>query len=287
LIASALVGGLVLLCVAAPATAQHSPEIVRVASLLSGSIGGSVQDEAGSPVAGAMVSAIGATTAVAYTDRQGHFELKTLTPGPYLLRAQLTGFVTPRGQIIEVHASARSASSIELRRAAAAEAPKTAPVAPTSTTPPIVQASFASLPESQPAPEGSTPATTETPATGTDTTATGTDDHGEVAWRLRYARRGVLKDLALPADVAAREPRGADSIFGSRSGNALSASLLSSVPVTGQVNLLTASSFDTPEQLFSTDSFARSIAYMSLVAPAGEHADWSMRGALTQGDITS
>jgi hypothetical protein len=59
------------------------------------------------------------------------------------------------------------------------------------------------------------------------------------------------------------------------------------MPVTGQFNLLTASSFDSPEQLFSADSFARSIAYVSLVAPAGQHADWSMRGALTQGDLSS
>jgi hypothetical protein len=59
------------------------------------------------------------------------------------------------------------------------------------------------------------------------------------------------------------------------------------MPVSGQFNLLTASSFDSPEQLFGADSFARSIAYVSLVAPAGQHADWSMRGALTQGDLSS
>ena len=58
-----------------------------------GSIQGVVQDEQGAPVAGAIVSALGATTAFAVTDRGGRFELRTLSPGPYLVRAHLTGFV--------------------------------------------------------------------------------------------------------------------------------------------------------------------------------------------------
>jgi hypothetical protein len=58
-------------------------------------------------------------------------------------------------------------------------------------------------------------------------------------------------------------------------------------PFSGQFNLFTTSSFDTPEQLFSTDSLARSVAYVSVGAPAGDRADWSIRGALTQGDISS
>ena len=59
------------------------------------------------------------------------------------------------------------------------------------------------------------------------------------------------------------------------------------MPFTGQVNLLTTGSFDTPRSLFTGDNFSRSIAYFSLAAPLGEQADWSMRGALTQGDISS
>ena len=31
----------------------------------------------------------------------------------------------------------------------------------------------------------------------------------------------------------------------------------------------------------------RSVAYIALGAPVGEHADWTVRGALTQGDIAS
>jgi hypothetical protein len=39
--------------------------------------------------------------------------------------------------------------------------------------------------------------------------------------------------------------------------------------------------------LFATNSFERSIAYVGVSAPVGQHADWTVRGALTQGDISS
>ena len=97
--------------------------VTKVASLASGSIGGVVQDERGAPIPGAMVSALGARTAIAVTDRGGRFELRTLSPGPYLVRAHVTGYVGSRGQIVEVRASARTASSIALRRASPITAP--------------------------------------------------------------------------------------------------------------------------------------------------------------------
>ena len=73
----------------------------------------------------------------------------------------------------------------------------------------------------------------------------------------------------------------------SRSQDSNIANLFASVPFTGQFNLLTTGSFDTPRELFTGDNFSRSIAYFSLAAPVSEQADWSMRGALTQGDISS
>ena len=81
----------------------------------SGAILGNVLDERGSPVAGAMVSALGATSAFAVSDHTGRFELNTLPPGPYLVRAHLAGFVASRGQVVEVRASTRASSSIALR----------------------------------------------------------------------------------------------------------------------------------------------------------------------------
>ena len=119
------------------------------------------------------------------------------------------------------------------------------------------------------------------------------DDHGETAWRLRHARRGILKDAVLPDDIfgdgdapPANGIRHKHLRPGHRLLHAVSANFFTGTPFSGQVNLLTTSSFETPQQLFSTDSFARSIAYVSVGAPV-DHADWTVRGAMTQGDIAS
>src|SRR3954469_1535504 len=116
----AVVGGLALLCTPAAASAQHTLDIravTHIASVAPGSIQGIVQDERGAPVAGAMVSALGATTAFAVSDRIGRFELRTLSPGPYVVRAHLTGFVASRAQVVDVRPSARASSAIAMRHA--------------------------------------------------------------------------------------------------------------------------------------------------------------------------
>ena len=75
---AAAVGGLVLLVQLPAAHGQSARSSVRpvvndakFASLASGSIGGVVQDERGAPIPGAMVSALGAKTAIAvYIERR-------------------------------------------------------------------------------------------------------------------------------------------------------------------------------------------------------------------------
>lgn len=269
--ASAVVGGLVLLCVSfsAVAAAQVVAElrpVTHLASIASGSINGVVQDEQGAPVSGATVSALGATTAFAVSDRAGRFELRTLSPGPYLVRAHLTGYVASRGQLVDVRPSARTSSAIALRHV--------------NTDGPVLTAA-AGIADPVSPPE---PAAGGAPATPT------LDDHTETAWRTRHARRGVLKDATLPDDIlaAAEPPRSqfrAATIFGS--GSARVADLFAATPFSGQVNLLTIGSFDTPQQLFSPASFSHNTAYLSLGAPVGEHADWTARAALTQADLSS
>ena len=51
---------------------------------------------------------------------------------------------------------------------------------------------------------------------GGDTTAgaTGNDDHGELAWRLRHARRTVLKDATVPQEIVARANAPDEGPFG-------------------------------------------------------------------------
>src|SRR5207253_10576644 len=116
--------------------------------------------------------------------------------------------------------------------------------------------------------------------------------------RLRHLRRGILRDTdSIFAGAAIDDETdifGPASFGGGRlaASNASAASrfassLFANTPFTGQVNLFTTGSFDTPQQVFSTDNFARSIAYLAIGAPIGEQADWTARAALTQGDIAS
>jgi len=268
------VGGLVLLFQLPAAQAQSTtPAATTLVALASGSIGGVVADEHGAPIAGAVVSALGARTAIAVTDRSGRFELHTLSPGPYVVRAHFAGYLSPHGQLIEVRSSARAASSIELRHETASSS--VVPLGQPQPALPVLTAGLGgqlSAAEPDPAPEAQPPAAAPAEA---DTKSAG--DETETTWRLRHLRRGILKDVTMP-DVVLAEARPQDS-------NA--ANLFSGVPFTGQFNLLTTGSFDTPRELFTGDNFSRSIAYFSLAAPVGEQADWSMRGALTQGDISS
>jgi len=270
----AAVGVALSICVPAAARAQGAAQAVpvtHVASLAPGSILGMVHDERGAPVPGAIVSALGTTTVVAVTDRIGHFELRTLAPGPYLVRAHSSGYVASRGQVIEVRSSARTSSSIALRRTNSA--------APGSV--PTVAAGF-----------GPGIETTPQPVADPDSGSTdSTDNHGEVAWRLRHARRSILKDSDIPEDIIRGDrppdPRPFDA--GSRVAETarMATNLFASTPFSGQVNLLTAGSFNTPQGLFTGDIAARSVAYLALGAPVGDQADWTVRAAMTQGDVTS
>jgi hypothetical protein len=318
-ILSALVGGVVLSCVSTIAIAQEGlrqpPPVMHMASLAPGSILGIVQDDRGLPVAGAIVSALGTTTAVAVTDRSGRFELRTLTPGPYLVRAHLSGYVASRGQVIEVRSSARTASSIALRRvimpvsAAAPFAMSTSGTSGTTGSLPLVAAGLAGGVAPLPEPDAAPPDVARGAAAGAgtgkddggDSTATsstssteGHDNHGEVAWRLRHARRAILKDVNVPEEIAVGDLPPEPSVFsgGSVLGYVgtparLASSLMASTPFSGQVDLLTASSFETPQGLFTGDNFSRSIAYLAVGAPVGDRADWTVRAALTQGDLSS
>jgi hypothetical protein len=277
---SAAVGGLVLLCLSSVSSGQDRPQIqavTHVASVASGAIQGIVQDERGAPVAGATISALGASTAIAVSDRAGRFEMRTLTPGPYLLRAHLAGFVASRGQMVDVRSNSRASSAIALRRSAAAAA-----------TPayPVLTAGVGSVPESAPA---------ATDDLGTAPPHSGDDDHTDIAWRLRHLRRGILKDASVPAEILVSDAPPEEGGVGP--GNFLSravgsparftSNFFAGTPFSGQVNLLTTGSFDTPQQLFTSDNFSRSTAYLALGAPVGDYADWTMRAALTQGDLTS
>jgi hypothetical protein len=92
-------------------------------------------------------------------------------------------------------------------------------------------------------------------------------------------------------DEAPADPNGFDTPgFFTRIGASparLATNFFAATPFSGQVNLLTTGSFDSPQQLFSAENYAHNTAYLALGAPVGGHADWTVRAALTQGDIAS
>jgi hypothetical protein len=280
LAASALIGGLSVLAAPAIVSAQSAGDfsgqpVARVASAAPGSLFGRVQDEKGSPVPGVIVSALGTTTTFAVSDRDGRYEFGTLAPGPYMLRAHLSGYVAPRAQMIQVRASARTTSSISLRRAGST---------------PVLAAGIGGAADPGDRSEDAAPPPT---AESTDSGATTDDSHSETAWRLRHARRGILKDADLPVDLFADNDHPGGVTPGdllSRAVNSparFATSFFSETPFSGQLNLLTTGSFNAAQQLFSADNAPRNVAYVRVGAPVGERGDWTVRGALTQTDMSS
>src|SRR5215831_9258775 len=123
LVASATVGGLIVLGTPLLASAQTGPSssqpIVRT-SQTGGAISGTVKDDHDQAIANVVVSVTGATTTIAVTNKSGQFEFGPLAPGPYLLRAHLSGYVAPRGVTIHVIANGQATSAITLSRSQAA-----------------------------------------------------------------------------------------------------------------------------------------------------------------------
>jgi outer membrane receptor protein involved in Fe transport len=258
-------------CVAgidSPAAAQlaaNRPQAVTRIAAAYGELQGIVSDDRGEPLAGAVVSALGSTTAFAISDPAGRFAFRSLPPGPYLVRAHLSGYVPVRGTILQINGASRTTSAITLARRAGPDVPG-----------PIATAGMFGT--------GST--------TGSDE-ATGGDDHGEVAWRVRHLKRGVLKEV----DAGIVDTNEEDESFlvdslsclGRAMGTParMATALFADVPLSGQVNLLTTTSFDRPQDLFSVNAgLPRGVAHVELNAPTPS-GEWSARGAMTQGDLAS
>ena len=103
---------------------RSADRVTSLASAATGLIEGTVLDEAGEPLDGVVISALGGTTAFAVSDLSGQFSLRQLPPGPYLLRAHLQGFLAARSTMVNVRPATRSASKFTLRRAGASDEPR-------------------------------------------------------------------------------------------------------------------------------------------------------------------
>jgi hypothetical protein len=243
---------------------QPLGELVSVSSV---ELRGVVLDEQGEPLPGAVVSALGGTSAFAVSDADGRFTVRDLRPGAYLVRAYLRGYLQARGRIVQVSSSESSSSTIALtRRPSAADAPAVLAAG--------VGASGNAPPEARQAEDQDQ------------------HQHTEVAWRLRRQKRSVLKgvsDLAIELEDDGSLFEAPMVGLGRANGSPASAAsaVLADSPVTGQINLLTTASFDRPQDLFTLTSAApRGVAYLALAAP-GLDGDWAIRGTVTQGDLAS
>jgi len=227
-----------------------------IAAALHGSVEGVVVDDAGAPVAGATVSALGATSALAVTAKTGRFHLYGLPAGAYLVRAHFAGYIPSRRQFVEVRPGVRTTVAVSLRRTDRTR---------------VLAAGL-----------GST-------SGGGDTQVT--DDRSDVAWYLRHLPRSVLKDVTDRDAIAGGDGKSPDRDKPGVLARAVSSpvrfasTLFDDLPFTGQVNLLTAGSFDAVERLFSSDSLSRSVASLSLGGPVGGWGDWSIQGITAQGDL--
>ena len=239
----------------APRAIADTP-VVRVAAVMVGSIYGAVIDEAGAPIDGAVVSALGGATAFAVTDRTGQYRLTDLPPGPYVVRAHHDAFAGGRSTLINVRSASRAASSFTLKRADTAPEVLTAGVG------------VGAVPEATPR------------------------DDSPLAWRLRRLTRSVLKDEQprLVDFVADDDWFLEDSIrFLGRAvehSARVATYAFTEWPLYGQVNLLTATAYDDYGEFVD---FGRSsgVAFFSVGAPVGANADWSARAAMNSGDVTS
>ncbi|MDO8793542.1 MAG: TonB-dependent receptor [Vicinamibacterales bacterium] len=229
-----------------------------------GQLHGAVHDEQGSPVTGAVVSVVGAASAFAVTDGEGRFLFMALPPGTYLLRAHQQGFLPVRAVLVQVNPAALTTRGLRLSR----------PGAPRVLT--AGAGSEAGVSPAQP------PAADPEPAESGSRT--------ELAWRLRHLKRGVLEESSI-AGVPAREAVAAHESERSwlRGGSAPArvAAALADIPFSGQLNLLTGTTFDRPQRMLTRGPGApHGVAYASLLAPS-PIGQWHLRGALTQGDLSS
>ena len=81
------------------ASAQTGPEpaAFRTARLSIGGIQGTVIDDHGAPVSGALVSALGGVSSgMAITDARGRYVIDPLPAGEYVLRIHVAGFASAR-----------------------------------------------------------------------------------------------------------------------------------------------------------------------------------------------
>jgi len=244
------------------APASGTPAVRQLASVTPAELRGIVVDERAQPLAGAVISALGGASAFGITDRSGRFTLRDLPAGPYLVRAHLQGYASARDRIVQVSTATRDIS-ISLTR-----------VASKDDQPPVLQAGVGGVDDSSPEADDDI------------------DHPSDLVWRLRHLKRSVLKDLDRTPILPQTEPSFMEDSLSALSkavGSPVrfASDFIADLPVNGQINLLTSTSFERPQNLFSLQNgLATGVAFVSLSAPTMT-GSWNVRGGTTQGDLSS
>ncbi len=251
--------------------------------LVAGRIEGVVTDEHGAPIAGVAVSALGPDALFGVTDQTGRFMFSAVPVGTYLIRAQRAGYRASMRAFVDVAPAASARHTVRLARLTDTAA---APTSPAATAPaPVIAAGFG----------GAATTIAPAPAATKVDDATPDHEHSPRLWRLRHMKRSVLRDaqtqLALDAiedDIAWIEER-----LGSSTVQASARSTTSyfggDASLSGQIQFLTTTSFDEGADGEAT-AWAQGpagVAYATVGAPIGNTGQWSLRGAIGRGELSS
>jgi len=268
-------------------TAGSTPVMIT-ASLASGWIEGLVTDDRNLPVSGAAVTAQGRDLLIIETDRVGRFELRGIPAGTYLLRVQGRGFAASRREFVQVVPSRGTHFDVQLRRAAASV------MGPSSAT--VLAAGVGLSSAAADTIDGTLPISA-LPVAETETPAAVPHDHSSAAWRLRHAKRSVLRETTSRIDDVSpqlddedvwRSLIRLDEIAGWTLGIGRSAaSAVLNGALTGRVQLLTAGAIDQPFEAFTTDDMPAGIAFVHLAGPLSTRTTWSVEAATARGGVSS
>jgi hypothetical protein len=218
-------------------------------------ITGTIKDDRGAAIEGALVSALGSTSSLAVTDDAGHFSL-ALPPGEYQIRVHSDGYSSTFREMVLLGAHASITRAIVLNRTGE-RAVLTAGLGGRAAMP----SAGAPDPKAHP--------------------------HSERAWRLRHLRRTTLRDATATAALA-DDDQGAWETFGRAMASParFASSLFTDLPLDGEFRLLTAGSVGPYTPAFDELSGA-GVAYLSVRSSIGSHGEWSARGTMSSADLST
>lgn len=220
-------------------------------SATSGQLDGLVTDNQGKPLAGVAVTAFGPKLDFAVTDTLGRYVFQELPSGTYVLQARASGFGASGKLRVDVHSG--QAARIDVRLAPASAGAR-------AVRRPVLAAAVGAQDDPQNGPEDQQPP----------------ESHSDTAWRLRHLNRSVLRN-----EHAGEVPRAEVT---PAAANSTVLPFLDAA--SAQLQLLTISAFDRPDEIFSGARVPDGVAFVSLSAPLGA-GTWAVQGAMTQGEVSS